>query len=450
MISTLLYFVYGYYVDAQKVSGLHKKIKRVVKSFKEPEMDFDPLSLYTPSASTAIEHIIHDITSFKGQQLTPSHCRTSCEEMTLEYNEENEDDLIPLHILDLPMLRLQPPYPVFVAILKLMAPDEVLNFQQNRNEHDVKPDEETIFSEKLVSPVQLENAVSWLVQNCPRLSTLKKLSLVPALSLGLRANSANDYNAYITRIVSNELSWMTDAERDEIHSLASLRISENCGRMAQPQLKRKIYLSNLEQYDRQYIYLNEPSMTNDNLGLKTWGSSLILGSRLLRAGKVSSNLGEPVLELGSGTGLVGICCCLMGMETTLTDLPQIVPNLRKNIELNKLEDKTTCVELDWSAPERSPVYEKTFATVVVSDPVYSSQHPYWVVNMIEMFLSHSINDDTTPNALIEVPLRPKFENERQLLWDLMLEKFVEVESDIEDGCDDFGDMKFCYKRYIRK
>lgn len=139
----------------------------------------------------------------------------------------------------------------------------------------------------------------------------------------------------------------------------------------------------------------------------------------------------------------------MSINTTLTDLPQIVPNLQKNIELNNLEGKSFCVELDWSAPESSPVYGKTFATIVVSDPVYSSQHPYWVVRMIDLFLRRNRGSDSD-SVLIEVPLRPKFENERQLLWQLMLDRFVEVDSEIEDGYDDFGEMKFCYKRFMRK
>ncbi|KAG5417263.1 rrg1 [Candida metapsilosis] len=415
------------------------------------KMDFDPLSLYTPSITSDATHIgnesllskVQASISRQPQSLTG---QTSCKNYDYE-EDKDEEDLIPLHILDLPLLRLNPPYPVLVTILMLMAPDEVLNFQQNHHQN-IKP-EETIFSEKSVSSEQLQSALPWLVHYCPRFSTSTKLSRLPQLASTLRTNFSNEYNSYMTRLVSNDLPWMSEAEKDEIQSLASLRISENCGRMAQPQIKRKIQLANLEQYGTDYIYLNEPSMTNDNLGLKTWGSSLILGSRLLRVGKGNNLLQDPVLELGSGTGLVGICCCLMGMNTTLTDLPQIVPNLQKNLELNSLGLDSSCVELDWSAPESSPVYGKTFSTIVVSDPVYSSQHPYWVVNMIDLFLRHD-NDPGANNVLIEVPLRPKFEKERQLLWDLMSDKFVEVESEIEDGFDDFGEMKFCYKRFVRK
>ncbi|KAI5954105.1 rrg1 [Candida margitis] len=417
-----------------------------------PKMEFDPLAFFTPSLKEDSVFIQDDSLSVKAHVQIAIHQSVTSERVTSWHDdscdecEEEEDALMPLHILDLPMLRLQPPYPVLVTILKLLSPDEVLNFEPSNRQQNANPDEEAIFREKAISSIHLKNALTWLNNSCPRLNASAKLSLVPHLSLALRANFTNEYNAYMTRIVSNELSWMSEAEKEEVQSLASMRISENCGRMAQPQLKRKIHLANLEKYGREYIYLNEPSMTNDNLGLKTWGSSLILGSRLLRVSTGSPFLKEPVLELGSGTGLVGMCCCLMGMVTTLTDLPQIVPNLQTNLKLNNLENYS-CAELDWSAPGSSPVYGKSFSTVVVSDPVYSSQHPHWVVNMISLFLNDDINNNS---VLIEVPLRPSFENERQLLWKLMSDQFVEVESEIEDGYDDFGEMKFCYKRFIRK
>jgi protein N-lysine methyltransferase METTL21C len=42
-----------------------------------------------------------------------------------------------------------------------------------------------------------------------------------------------------------------------------------------------------------------------------------------------------ILELGSGTGLVGIAAAaLLGAHVTLTDLPNVLPNLQYNAELN--------------------------------------------------------------------------------------------------------------------
>ena len=60
-----------------------------------------------------------------------------------------------------------------------------------------------------------------------------------------------------------------------------------------------------------------------------------------------------MLELGSGTGLVGMVSSLLGYPTVLTDLPEIVPNLQLNVDLNKLNN-VTVLELDWTNPVIPP------------------------------------------------------------------------------------------------
>jgi predicted nicotinamide N-methyase len=151
-----------------------------------------------------------------------------------------------------------------------------------------------------------------------------------------------------------------------------------------------------------------------------------------------------VLELGSGTGLVGMASAILGCETFLTDLAEIVPNLVSNIELNQVE--CTVHELDWRDPSS---FEKTFPnqkfkTIILSDPIYSSLHPQWVFNMVNEFLM----DDEDSRVLLQIPLRPKFEKEREKLWSLMSD-FVEKESCIEEGFDDFGAMRYSFKLYTR-
>jgi len=85
-------------------------------------------------------------------------------------------------------------------------------------------------------------------------------------------------------------------------------------------------------------------MNGDTLGLKTWGSSYVL-AQLLHAFSsgplahfLSGDNGPPpqILELGSGTGLLGLAAaCIWQANVVLTDLPGILPNLAHNAELNK-------------------------------------------------------------------------------------------------------------------
>lgn len=405
-------------------------------------MDFDPLSLYTPSPVEVTEEIV-DIPSHSILE-TPISPEEE-QQQTEVYDDDDDDDSHsqPIHTLDLPILNLKPSYEVLITILKLLAPNEVLNFGSDIESDISHP--ETIFQEKEISEIS-ESTLSWFKLYCPRFDNLQKLANIPNLSNSLKLNYTSEYNSYMTNIIISPLSWVSDPiQIEEIHKLASLRISENCGRTAQPEIIRKIKLDNLK---NGFLKLREPSLTNDNLGLKTWGSSLILSQRLLNHPREEYMYGK-ILELGSGTGLVGMISSLLGYQSYLTDLPEIVPNLKSNVELNGLN--LIVHELDWTNPENfleTFGNDVKFQTIMLSDPIYSSKHPYWVVNMINKFLDM---DDSNSRVLIQIPLRPKFEEERQLLWDLLHKNGYSVlQHEVEHGFDDFGEMNFCFKMFNKK
>lgn len=93
------------------------------------------------------------------------------------------------------------------------------------------------------------------------------------------------------------------------------------------------------------LTIREPPLTGDSLGLKTWGSSYAL-AQLLHEFKTGSlahlfapgtdSMPDEVLELGSGTGLLGLAAaCIWRASVVLTDLPTITPNLAHNVSLNQ-------------------------------------------------------------------------------------------------------------------
>ena len=63
-----------------------------------------------------------------------------------------------------------------------------------------------------------------------------------------------------------------------------------------------------------------------------------------------------VLELGSGTGLAGLAAAAaLRLPTVLTDLPEVLPALRRNIAANpSLAPLVTAAALDWTQPHASP------------------------------------------------------------------------------------------------
>jgi len=207
------------------------------------------------------------------------------------------------------------------------------------------------------------------------------------------------------------------------------------------------------------LTLHEPSITADNLGMKTWVSSYLLSRRLHNLLEsppklVPSGPTEPsaksdsykplrALELGSGTGLVGLAfAALQGKSATvhLTDLPDIVPNLAHNVALNvELLTSTGAIVttdvLDWSVtPNLQPSALDRFDVILAADPLYSPKHPKWLVDTIGVWLSRGLD----ARVMMEMPLRdayiPQRQELRQRMADLGLAPILEGE---ETGYDDW-------------
>lgn len=159
------------------------------------------------------------------------------------------------------------------------------------------------------------------------------------------------------------------------------------------------------------ITLREPSLTADNLGHKTWLASYLLAKRLpsLVPYLPAFERGGQVIELGAGTGLVGVAIAAMfDVHVHLTDLPAIVPNLRANVTANSLsitQGSTSVGELDWSSsPDCCIEQHEAYDVVVAADPLYSPQHPAWLVATIGCVLKR----DLAARVVVELPLREAY------------------------------------------
>ncbi|KAL5380229.1 hypothetical protein PMIN06_008108 [Paraphaeosphaeria minitans] len=261
---------------------------------------------------------------------------------------------------------------------------------------------------------------------------------------------------YLTSIVSNSLRWIQDeGVKEEIWNQASLRLSERSGRSARGDLTRRFTIPTSEGSFE--LNIHEPALTGDDLGLKTWAASYLLAKRLHMFHLIPQEQHNKasVLELGSGTGLVGLAMAGLGADVVLTDLPSIYHNLSRNAEANSsvLEQKGGSVRtgvLDWTNPRSCTLFPKgvtdtnsdgevlseKFPLILAADSLYSPDHPQMLVDSIAAWLS----EEPSARVIVEFPYRdaylPEIANFRDRMSRIGLRILNEGE---EKGYDDWGD-----------
>lgn len=225
--------------------------------------------------------------------------------------------------------------------------------------------------------------------------------------------------SYLTKIISSPLSWLTsDDERETIWDIASQRLTQRSGRTAMANMTRHFTIPTSQyQKDDATIGIHEPALTEDNLGLKTWSSSYVLAKNLhILTPHIPLSKELPVLELGAGTGLVGMAAAITWqVPVVLTDLAAIVPNLARNVAgsasiVSERGGGAIAGILDWTQPEIFSPYTESHTsdthlttecftsfttthphpnvqTILAADPIYSPDHPPLLVNAVTSWLA---------------------------------------------------------------
>ncbi|WIA08336.1 hypothetical protein OEZ85_007777 [Tetradesmus obliquus] len=126
------------------------------------------------------------------------------------------------------------------------------------------------------------------------------------------------------------------------------------------------------------LHLHEMVEEEDIEGTGTliWSAGVRLSQHIVK-NRTQELKGARVLDLGSGTGIVGISAACLGAHVMLTDTRDILPQIMENVEQNgelveAAGGSATVQELDWNAPD-DEVLDQDYDWVFGSDVTYTEE-----------------------------------------------------------------------------
>jgi predicted nicotinamide N-methyase len=101
-----------------------------------------------------------------------------------------------------------------------------------------------------------------------------------------------------------------------------------------------------------------------------------------------------VLELGSGTGVVGIAAVLSWhSKVTITDLPSFLPKMQENVNQNLTVseiERVSCLALEWGLPIPVEILKNgPYDLILVSDCIYKEELFQPLINTIIIICQNS-------------------------------------------------------------
>ncbi|KIW20030.1 hypothetical protein PV08_00605 [Exophiala spinifera] len=208
------------------------------------------------------------------------------------------------------------------------------------------------------------------------------------------------------------------------------------------------------------IKICEPELRAQGLSLTTWTSSFVLARQLHTLDvQPSHSTSLPVLELGAGTGLVGLtAAAVWKTHVCSTDLAPLLPGIAANIALNLdcTEGRVDCGSLDWDSPELLKLENGSTlnpdndpaSVILAADTIYSEEHPELLSKTILRWLAPG----PSARVIIAYPLRVAYLDYLRELWELLeaggLEAFEEgkEQADVKDW-DDECLIEWCVWRW---
>jgi len=209
---------------------------------------------------------------------------------------------------------------------------------------------------------------------------------------------------------------------------------------------RKYSIHELE-IDGRRINLVETTNDPRGTGLIAWDGAFVLGKFLEKTFGSQGLKGQSVIELGSGTGLAGLCAAALGAEHLfLTDLEYALDNLRANVDANLgLKSNVICAELDWYHPSLDFLQNHFFVVdvIILADVAWVPELVSPLVNTLRIICDSSCCV-TVPKIFLAHQTRA-LRTDELLMNELKSQDFDIIKAQADEYAEGYSGSVFVYK-----
>ncbi|CAO3608327.1 unnamed protein product [Mucor fragilis] len=197
----------------------------------------------------------------------------------------------------------------------------------------------------------------------------------------------------LLKLISAEVLFEDDKD-DERMERASRLLAHMSGRGAAGSITRTWhipYLNSNGVRQELLVPLHEPCYVGNDLGFKTWGAAPMMAKKLLQQNIIPNLPDCRVLELGTGTGMVGLICDYLGAsEIHVTDYhPRVLENVAYNVELNKSRAQVSKLDfIKVAKDEAIEWHNQKFDIVIASDLLYEMEHAEYLPIAVEKLMKN--------------------------------------------------------------
>ncbi|CEP12993.1 hypothetical protein [Parasitella parasitica] len=206
--------------------------------------------------------------------------------------------------------------------------------------------------------------------------------------------TAKKYSSFILlKLISAEMLFEDDKD-DERMGRAARLMAHMSGRGAAGPITRTWHIPFLNSdgvRQELLVPLHEPCYIGNDLGFKTWGAAPMMAKKLLQQNVIPDISDCRVLELGTGTGMVGLICDHLGAsEVHVTDYhPRVLENVAYNIELNQSRAKVSKLDfIKVAKGECAEWHNQKFDIVIASDLLYEMEHAEYLPIAVEKLMKN--------------------------------------------------------------